>query len=58
MLTFEVVNFSGPYHIILGRLCYTMFMAIASYAYLKRKIPRPIRVITVEAKTQRAPNCE
>jgi hypothetical protein len=44
---FEVVNFSGPYHIILGWLC-----------YLKLKIPRPIGVSTVEAKTQRALDCE
>jgi hypothetical protein len=53
-LTFEMVNFSGPYHIILGRPCYVKFMAISSYVYLKLKILRPIGVITVEAKTQLA----
>jgi hypothetical protein len=53
-LTFEVVYFSGPYHVILGQLCYVKFMAIPSYAYLKLKIPGPTRVITVEAKAQRA----
>jgi hypothetical protein len=53
-LAFEVVNFYGPYHIILGRPCYVKFMAIPSYTYLKIKIPRPAGVITVEAKTQRA----
>jgi hypothetical protein len=51
-LMFEVVNFSKPYHIILGRPCYVMFMAIAIYAYLKLKISGPARVITVWAKTQ------
>jgi hypothetical protein len=51
-LVFEVVNFSGPYHIILGQPCYVKFMAIASYTYLKLKIPRPVGVITVETKTQ------
>jgi hypothetical protein len=30
------------------------FKAIPSYAYLKLKIPRPIGVITMEAKTKRA----
>jgi hypothetical protein len=41
MLAFEIVDFSGPYHIILGRPCYIKFMAIPSYAYLKLKIPGP-----------------
>jgi hypothetical protein len=57
-LTFEVVDFSGPYHIMLGWPCYVMFMAIPSYAYLKLKIPRPTGVITVEAKTQQVLDCE
>jgi hypothetical protein len=57
-LAFEVVDFFGPYHIILGRLCYVKFMAIPSYANLKLKIPGPARVITVEAKMQRALDCE
>jgi hypothetical protein len=35
-----------------------MFMAIPRYAYLKLKIPGPIRIITVEAKAQQALNCE
>jgi hypothetical protein len=51
-LTFEVVDFSGPYHIILGQTCYVMFMAIPSYTYLKLKIVGLVRVITVKAKTQ------
>jgi hypothetical protein len=57
-LAFEVVDFSGPYHIILGQPCYVKFMAIPSYTYLKLKIPGPTSVITVEAKTQRVLDCE
>jgi hypothetical protein len=53
-LMFLVVNFSRPYHIILGQPCYVRFMAIPSYTYLKLKISRPVGVITVEAKTQRS----
>jgi hypothetical protein len=53
-LVFEVVDFSGPYHIILRQPCYVKFMAIPSCAYLKLKIPGPIGVITVEVKTQQA----
>jgi hypothetical protein len=58
MLAFKVVNFSSPYHIILGRPCYVKFMAIPSYAYLKIKILGPIGVITVEAKARQALSCE
>jgi hypothetical protein len=51
-LIFEVVDFFRPYHIILGQPCYVKFMTIPSDAYIKLKIPRPIGVITVEAKAQ------
>jgi hypothetical protein len=54
---FEVVNFSRPYHVILGWLCYVKFMATPSYTYLMLKIPGPTMVITVEARTQRALDC-
>ena len=30
-LTFEVVDFLGSYHAILGRPCYAKFMAIRNY---------------------------
>jgi hypothetical protein len=49
-LTFEVVNFSGPYHIILWWPCYIRFTAIPSYVYLKLNIPGPADIITMEAK--------
>ena len=38
VLTFEVVDFSGSYHAILGRPWYTKFMAIPNYTYLKLKM--------------------
>jgi hypothetical protein len=50
-LAFKVVNFSGPYHVILGWPCYVWFMAIPSYTYLNLKILRPADIISVEAKT-------
>jgi hypothetical protein len=54
MLAFEVVNFFGPYHIILGWPYYIKFMAIPSYAYLKLKILGSIGAITIEAKARQA----
>jgi hypothetical protein len=53
-----VVDFSGPYHVILGQPCYVKFMAIPSYAYLKLKVLEPTGVITIETKTQRVLDCE
>jgi hypothetical protein len=58
MLAFEVVDFSDPYHVIRGWLCHVKFMAIPSYTYLNLKILRPAGVITMEAKTQWALDCE
>jgi hypothetical protein len=48
-LTFEVVDFSEPYHVILGRLCFVKFMTIPIYTYLKLKITGPAGIITMEA---------
>jgi hypothetical protein len=45
-LTFEVVRFHGTYHAILGHPCYTKFMAVPNYTYLKIKMPGPRGVIT------------
>jgi hypothetical protein len=58
MFVFEVVDFSGPYHVILEWSCYVKFMAIASYTYLKFKILGPAGVITVEARMQRVLDCK
>ena len=46
-LTFEVVGFRGTYHAVLGRPCYTKFMAVPNYTYLKLKMSGPNGVITV-----------
>jgi hypothetical protein len=53
-LTFEVVGFRGAYHTILGRSCYTKFMAVLNYTYLKMKMPGPKGVITVGSSIEHA----
>jgi hypothetical protein len=58
MLTFKVVDFSRPYHVILEWSRYIKFMAISNYAYLKLKISGHAGIITMEAKAQRALECE
>ena len=57
-LSFEVVDFEGPYHAILGIPYYTKFMAIPSYAYLKLKMLGPHGVITIMGCFQDAYECE
>jgi hypothetical protein len=57
-LSFEVVDFEGPYHAILGRPYYAKFKAILSYAYLELKMPGPHGVITVTGSFQDAYECE
>ena len=56
VLTFEVVDFPGSYHAILGRPCYAKFMAIPNYTYLKLKMLGPNGVITM-GSTFRTPTC-
>jgi hypothetical protein len=46
-LTFEVVGFSGTYHVILGRPAYAKFMVVPNYTYLKLKIPGPKGITTL-----------
>jgi hypothetical protein len=57
-LTFEVVGFRGTYHAVLGRPCYTKFMAIPNYTYLKLKMPAPKGVITVRPTYRHAYECD
>jgi len=57
-LTFEVVRFHGTYHAILGLPCYTKFIAIPNYTYLKLKMLGPRGVITVGTSFQRTYECE
>ena len=57
-LTFDVVGFLGTFHAILGRPCYTKFMAVPNYTYLKLKMSGPRGVITVGTSFQCAYECE
>jgi hypothetical protein len=53
-LTFEVVDWKGACHTILGRPAYAKFMAVRNYTYLKLKLPGPNRVITVSGSFEQA----
>jgi hypothetical protein len=57
-LTFEVVEFRGTYHAVLGRPCYAKFMAIPNYTYLKLKMPGPNGVIAVGPTYRHAYECD
>jgi hypothetical protein len=52
MLTFEIVDFLGAYHTILGRPCYAKFMVVPNYTYLKLKMPSPHGIITIGGDLQ------
>jgi hypothetical protein len=56
-LTFEVVGFRGTYHEVLGRPCYTKFMVVPNYTYLKLKMPGPNGVITIGPTYRHAYEC-
>ena len=58
MLTFEVVDFLGSYHAILGRPCYAKFMAVPNYPYLKLKMQGPSGIITVGSTFSHAFTCD
>ena len=58
VLTFEVVDFLGSYHAILGRPCYAKFMVIPNYTYLKLKMLGPNGVITVGSAFSHAFMCD
>ncbi|XP_066375275.1 uncharacterized protein [Miscanthus floridulus] len=58
VLTFEVVDFLGSYHAILGRPCYAKFMAIPNYTYLKLKMLGPNGVIPVGSALSHAFTCD
>jgi hypothetical protein len=57
-LTFEVVEFQGTYHAILGWPCYTKFMSIPNYTYLKLKMLGPTGTITVGTIVCHAYECK
>ena len=54
MLTFEITDFPGTYHAILGRPCYAKFMAVPNYTYLKLKMHSPHGIITIEGSFKQA----
>ncbi|XP_066384633.1 uncharacterized protein [Miscanthus floridulus] len=58
VLTFEVVDFPGSYHAILGRPCYAKFMVIPNYTYLKLKMPGPNGIITIGSTFSHAYTCD
>ncbi|XP_066347869.1 uncharacterized protein [Miscanthus floridulus] len=57
VLTFEVVDFLGSYHAILGRPYYAKFMMIPNYTYLKLKMPGPNDIIIVGSTFSHAYTC-
>jgi hypothetical protein len=57
-LTFEVADFPGLYHTILGRPCYAKFMAVPNCTYLKMKIPGSKGIIMVGGSLQQAHLCK
>ena len=58
VLTFEVLDFPGSYHAILGQPCYAKFMVIPNYTYLKLKMTGPNGVITVGSTFLHAYTCD
>ncbi|XP_066317469.1 uncharacterized protein [Miscanthus floridulus] len=58
VLTFEVVDFLGSYHAILGRPCYAKFMVVPNYTYLKLKMLGPNDIITVGSTFSHAYMCD
>ncbi|XP_066365229.1 uncharacterized protein [Miscanthus floridulus] len=57
-LTFKVVNFPVVYHALLSGPCFTMFMSIPSYTYLKLKMSSPKGVITIKGSFEQTYYCE
>ena len=53
-LTFEIVDFPGAYHAILGRPYYVKFMVVPNYTYLKLKMSDPHGIITRGGDLQQA----
>ena len=53
-LTFEVVDWKGAYHAILGRPAYAKFMVVPNYIYLKLKLQGPNGVIPVSGSFEQA----
>ena len=57
-LSFEVIDFVGPYHAIFRSPCYTKFVAVRSYTYLNLKMLGLRRVITITSSFRDVYECE
>ena len=53
-----MVDFLRSYHTILGWPCYTKFMVVPNYTYLKLKMPGPNDIITVASTFLHAFTCD
>ena len=53
-----MVDFLGSYHTILGRPCYTKFMVVPNYTYLKLKMSGPNDIITMGSTFLHAYTCD
>ena len=58
VLIFEVVDFLGSYHAILGQPCYAKLMVIPNYTYLNLKMPGPNGIITMGSTFLHAYTCD
>jgi hypothetical protein len=58
VLTFKVVGFRRTYHAVLGRPCYSKFMVVPNYTYLKLKMPGPASIITVGSTYHHTYECD
>jgi hypothetical protein len=56
-MIFEVVDFEGSYHAILGRPCYAKFVVVPIYTYLKLKMPGPNGINMVSGSFDQAYAC-
>jgi hypothetical protein len=57
-IVFELVNFTNPYHCVLGRQAFAKFMATPHYAYNMMNLPGPCGFITIHDDPDMAIDCE
>jgi len=57
-VNFEVADFDGTYHAILGRPLLTKFMAVLHYSYLVLKMPTEKGVLTIRGNVYTTYTCE
>ena len=56
-LPFEEMDFPSTYHALLRRPCFTKFMAVPNYTYIKLKVLGPKGLITIDTNFQQAYHC-